>query len=107
MSKGDEMEKKKEMRSWTISNELWEEIKKYIPQKQREPSKHYQKALGQGQPGSPPGRFWKASSMSCGLAGSGKQSCGNMGAAAVFSGIFKNGKRQISLKRYGFGLGKI
>ena len=40
MSKGEEMGKKKAVRSWTISDELWEEVKEYIPKKQRDPKKH-------------------------------------------------------------------
>lgn len=47
------MEKKKGTQSWTISDELWEEIKEYIPKKQRDPNKHYQKAPGQGRPSLP------------------------------------------------------
>jgi len=50
---GDKMEKKKGRQSWTISDELWEEIKEYIPKKQRDPNKHYQKAPGQGRPSLP------------------------------------------------------
>ena len=53
MSRGEEMKKKKGTQSWTISDELWEEIEAYIPKKQRDPSKHYQKAPGQGRPGLP------------------------------------------------------
>lgn len=47
------MEKKKGTQSWTISDELWEEIETYIPKKQRDPNKHYQKEPGQGRPGLP------------------------------------------------------
>ncbi len=47
MFRGDTMKKKKMTQSWTISDELWEEIKEYIP------NKHYQKAPGQGRPGLP------------------------------------------------------
>lgn len=48
-----QMEKKKGTQSWRISDELWEEIKEYIPKKRRDPNKHYQKAPGQGRPGLP------------------------------------------------------
>ncbi|MBD5149640.1 MAG: hypothetical protein HDT18_04560 [Oscillibacter sp.] len=44
------MEKKKGTQSWTILDELQEKIEAYIPKKQRDPNKHYQKASGQGRP---------------------------------------------------------
>lgn len=50
MSRGDTKEKKKGTQFWTISDELWEEIREYIPKKQRDPNKHYLKAPGQGRP---------------------------------------------------------
>ena len=53
MLKGEDMEKKKATHSWTISDELWEEIKEYIPKKERGPNKQYRNARGQGRPGLP------------------------------------------------------
>jgi len=47
------MAEKGAVRSFAISDEFWEEIKAYIPKKQRDPNKHYQKAPGQGRPGLP------------------------------------------------------
>jgi len=47
------MEKNKSVQSWKISDEFWEEIKDYIPKKQRDPNKHYQRAPGQGRPSLP------------------------------------------------------
>ena len=44
--------------------------------------------------------------MFCGLGANGKQFHENMGAAAVFTGIFKNGKQQASLKGYGYWVWK-
>lgn len=97
------MEKKRGTQSWTISDELWEEIKEYIPKKQRDPNKHYQKALGQGRPGlHPPDKCWRVFSMFCEPDVSGKLFRENMGAAAVFTDTFKNDRRQVSLKRYGY-----
>ena len=40
--------------------------------------------------------------MFCGLGVNGKWSHGNMGVAAVFIDIFKSGRTQASLKRYGY-----
>lgn len=40
--------------------------------------------------------------MFCGPGASGKLFRGNMGAAAVFTDIFKNDKGRVSLKRYGY-----
>lgn len=48
------------------------------------------------------GRCWRVSSMFCEPGVSGKQYRENMGAAAVFIDIFRNGRRQVSLKRYGY-----
>ncbi len=39
---------KKAMRSWTISDELWEKVEGYIPKHRRDPQKRYQHAHGQG-----------------------------------------------------------
>lgn len=97
------MEKKKGPRSQTISDELWEEIKEYIPRKQRDPSKHYQKAPGQGRPGLPARQVLEGIySMFCEQDASGRPFHEKMGAATVFTGIFKNGRRQAFLKRYGY-----
>ena len=41
---------KKSYQSWTISDELWNKIKEYIPKKQRDPNKQYKNASGQGHP---------------------------------------------------------
>ena len=41
---------KKSYQSWTISDELWNKIKEYIPKKQRDPNKQYKNAPGQGRP---------------------------------------------------------
>ncbi len=43
-------ERKKATKSWTISDELWGKIEKYIPQHKRDPQKRYQHAPGQGRP---------------------------------------------------------
>ncbi len=44
------MKEKKTYQSWTISDELWNEIKDYIPKKERDPNKEYKNAPGQGRP---------------------------------------------------------
>ena len=43
-----EMGEKKSIRSWTISDEFWEEIKDEVPETKRDAQKHYVHALGQG-----------------------------------------------------------
>ena len=48
-----EMEEKKTEKAWVISDELWEEIRAYIPERQRAPNKQYRNAPGQGRPGLP------------------------------------------------------
>lgn len=47
------MNEKKSYQLWTISDELWEAIKDEIPQKKRDPKKHYKNASGQGRPSIP------------------------------------------------------
>lgn len=93
------MEKKKGTQSWRISDELWEEIKEYIPKKRRDPNKHYQKAPGQGRPGvsRPTGA---GGNFLCSANRMSVESCSARiwVRAAVFTGTFKNGKRQVSLK---------
>ena len=42
------MEEKKGYQAWTISDEFWEAIRGEIPQKERDPSKEYKNAPGQG-----------------------------------------------------------
>lgn len=42
------MTEKKSYQSWTISDELWNEIKDEIPQKERDPEKVYKHKPGQG-----------------------------------------------------------
>ena len=106
MSRGEEMEEKKAARSWTISDELWEEVKEYIPKKQRDPKNIIRKRPGKDAQVCRPNRCWRASFMFCGLGANGKQFHENMGAAAVFTGIFKNGKQQVSLKGYGYWVWK-
>ena len=49
-----------------------------------------------------PDRCWKESSMFCEPGVSGKLLRENMGVAAVFTGIFKNGRQRVSLKTYGY-----
>ena len=44
---------KKSYKSWTISDELWNEIKEYIPKKERNTNKKYKNAPGQGRPALP------------------------------------------------------
>ena len=44
------MNDKKSYQSWTISDEFWAIIKDEIPQKERDPEKHYKHAPGQGRP---------------------------------------------------------
>ena len=53
MFRDEDMETKKATHSWTISDEFWEEIKEYIPKKQRDANKQYRNAPGQGHPGQP------------------------------------------------------
>lgn len=48
-----EMEEKKTEKAWVISDELWEEIRAYIPERRRDPNKQYRNAPGQGRPGLP------------------------------------------------------
>lgn len=38
----------KAMKSWTISDEFWDEIKEYIPEHKRDPEKTYKRAEGGG-----------------------------------------------------------
>ena len=95
MFRGDTMKKKKMTQSWTISDELWEEIKEYIPNL----IQLLFLVCGQA---CPSGRCWKVSSMFCELDANGKQCRENMVPAAVSTGIFKNDRRQASLKRYGY-----
>lgn len=51
-----------------------------------------------------PAKFWKVSSMLCEPGANGKRSHRNMGVAAVFTNIFKNGKKQalwiLGLEKY-------
>lgn len=44
--------------------------------------------------------------MYCGLGVNRTQFHKNMGVTAVFTGIFKNGKQQVSLKGYGYWVWK-
>lgn len=43
-----EMDEKKSTQSWTISDELGEEIKDEVPETKRDPQKYYVHAPGQG-----------------------------------------------------------
>lgn len=102
MSRGDTKEKKKghnpgqyQVNSGKISESIFRknsEIRTSITRKHR----------GRDSQDCPPGRCWRVSSMFCELGVSGKRCCENMGAAVVFAGIFKNSRRQVSLKRYGY-----
>ena len=55
-----EMEEKKTEKAWVISDELWEEIRAYIPERQRDPNKQYRNAPGQGRPGLPARQIGRA-----------------------------------------------
>ncbi len=48
------MREKKAYKSWTISDELWEQVKGYIPAAQRDPNKKYKRAPGAGRPRTDP-----------------------------------------------------
>ena len=48
------MEEQKSYKSWTISDELWEAIKEYIPKRERDPGKVYKCAPGRGRKPIPP-----------------------------------------------------
>ena len=42
------MKTPKSYKSWTISDEFWEEVKEYIPKRQRDPNKTYKCKPGRG-----------------------------------------------------------
>ncbi len=44
------MSEKKAYKSWTISDELWEQVEEYIPETQRDPNKEYKCAPRSGTP---------------------------------------------------------
>lgn len=44
------MDEQKSYKSWTISDEFWEEVKDYIPKTERDPNKEYKHKAGQGRP---------------------------------------------------------
>ncbi len=50
------MSEKKAYKSWTISDELWEQVEEYIPEPQRDPNKEYKRAAGAGRPRTEPRR---------------------------------------------------
>lgn len=92
---------RKGSQSWTISDELWEKVKGYIPERGRDPEKVYKHALAKAGTGFQPGRCWKGYYMFCGQGASGRQCLKNMGAEAVFIDIFKNGRQQDSSRKSG------
>ena len=50
----EKMKEVKGYKSWTISDELWEEIKDEIPQRHRDKNKEYKNKPGQGRKPIPP-----------------------------------------------------
>ena len=48
------MEGQKSYKSWTISDELWEAVKDYVPKRERDPNKDYKCGPGRGRKPIPP-----------------------------------------------------
>ena len=96
-----EMGEKKSIRSWTISDEFWEEIKDEVPETKRDAQKHYVHALGQGRKRMPARKALEGISMCCERAVNGRHCHGSTAAAARYTERFKNGWQRDFLRKSG------
>lgn len=98
------MGEQKSYKSWTISDELWEAVKEYIPKRERDPGKVYKCAPGRGRKPMPPRRvlegilyvlrtgcMWKALPKEYGASSSIHQYFQEWSAAGFFEAIWAAG----------------
>ena len=96
-----EMGEKKSIRSWTISDEFWEEIKDEVPETKRDAQKHYVHALGQGCKRMPARKALEGIFYVLRTGCQWKHCQGSTAATAPYTEHFKNGWQRDFLRRSG------